>query len=107
MLQLGAVIGDGVPVILSLQILGNKVHRAGAIQGNPRNNILQIFRFQLLHKRLHAAAFQLEDTLGLSRPDGIQDLLVIIINVVHIQMDAVVFLHLPDCVADHSKGPET
>ena len=56
-LQLRTVVCHHASAVLSLNILGNKVHGAGTIEGNTRNNIFQVFRTKLLHEALHTAAF--------------------------------------------------
>ena len=84
LLQLRTVIGNRLRVILSPDVLGNEIHGAGPVQRDSRDDVLQIFRLQLLHEVLHAAAFQLEHALSLSRADGSIDCRIVIINLIHV-----------------------
>src|SRR3989339_1134209 len=59
-------IGDGAPALFTGDIIGDKVHRAGAVQGNHHDNVFNIGRFQLNQVSFHARRFKLENADGLS-----------------------------------------
>ena len=61
--------------------------------------------FQFLHKALHPRALKLEDTVSLSRPDVVQYLCIVIINLLHINRRIFLSRH-PDSVLDHSQGTQ-
>ena len=48
MFKLGTVVNNAGPVVLALDVLWNKIHRARAVQRDTRYNILYGFGFQLL-----------------------------------------------------------
>ena len=103
--QLRAVIGNGRRVILSLDILRDKIHGARTVQGDPGNDVLQAVGFQLLHEALHPRAFELEDAVRLPCADIVQHLCVIVINLLHINGGLFRPRHLHR-VLDHSQRPE-
>ena len=71
---------DTVCMVLSFDILRNKVHGAWAVQRNSCNNVLQILGFQLLHEAGHPCTFQLEHSICLSSSQHLIYILIIIIN---------------------------
>ena len=85
-LQLRAVIFDRIRAIFSPDILRNKIHRPRTIQGNSRDHIFQALWFQFLHEVLHSRTFQLEHSIRMTCSKRIQYLLIIIINMLHIQL---------------------
>ena len=48
------------------EILGNGIHRPGAVEGNQRDDIFQIFRLHTDQQLRHAAGFQLEQPYRLT-----------------------------------------
>ena len=102
-LQLWCLIRYQIRIILTLDIAWNKVHRTWSIQGNTGNDIFQILRFEFFHEVLHALTFQLEHTICLACSKGRQYLLVIIINLVHINDDSMCFFHIADCILDYGQ----
>ena len=106
-LQLRAVIGNASCIILSLNILRNEIHGAGAVQGNPRDNILQAFRLQFFHKISHSAAFQLEHPICFSLTQHFINLFIFIINVVNIQFHALVLFRQLHCILDNRQGSKS
>ena len=105
-LQLRALIGHGVPVVLSLDIPGDEVHGARTVKGKARNNIVDGFRLKLLHEAGHAGRLQLEHACRIPPGDHLVDLRVSVIDPVDIDMDAVIPFRLDLGVFDHRKGPE-
>ena len=103
-LQLRTVVVDGVRTVLAADILGNKVHRAWAVQGNSGDYILKAMWLQFFHESFHSAAFQLEHTVSTTCSKRIQHFLVIIIYLLHIKGYAVIFLYIFYCVVDYSQG---
>ena len=91
-------------MIFSPDILRNKIHRTGTIQGNACNNILQTLRLQLLHEILHTRTFQLEHTICLTGSQRIQHCFIIVINMIHINLTAMSLLGHPHSILDHSQG---
>ena len=106
-LQLGTGIGNRMMLVLSHNIFRNKIHGAGTIQGNSRDNILQILRLQLLHEILHAGTFQLEHPFCLSCSDGSQYLRVIIINIIDINPLSRAFLNIIYRIMDNRQGSQS
>ena len=106
-LQLRAIIVDGVWAVLAADVLGNKIHRAWAVQGNSGNYILQAMWLQFFHESFHSAALQLEHTVCTSGSKRIQHFLVVIIYFLHIKGYAVIFLYIFYCVVDYSQGSKT
>ena len=86
--QLWTVIGDMVRVVLAFNIFGDKVHGPRPVQGDSRDDVLQAAGLQLLHKGLHARAFQLEDAFRMACAQRSQDCLIIIVNGFHTQRTA-------------------
>ena len=107
MLQLRAVIPDCPRIGFSFDVQRNEIHWARTVQGNPSNHVLQILRFQLLHKAFHAAAFQLEHALVLAGADGGEHFLIIIVDPVHIQMEAPALLQKAHRVLNHRQSPQS
>ena len=105
--QLRTVIGNRWAIIFSLEISGNEIHRSRTIQRNSRNDILQIFRLQLFHKAFHSRTFQLKDSITFSRANGCQNVLIIIINCFHVQVNAISSLHLLCRILNHSQSSKT
>ena len=103
-LQLRTIIVDGVWTVLAADILGNKVHRAWAVQGNSGDYILKAMWLQFFHESFHSAALQLEHTVSTTCSKRIQHFLVIIIYLLHIKGYAVIFLYIFYCVVDYSQG---
>ena len=106
-LQLRAIIVDGVWAVLAADILGNKIHRTWAVQGNSGDYILQAMRLQFFHKALHSATLQLEHTVCTSGSKRIQHFLVVVIYFLHIKREAVVFLYIFYCIIDNCKSSKT
>ena len=104
MLQLRAIIGYSHLIILTLQIFGYKVHRAGTVQGNACDNILQVFRLKLLHEALHSRAFQLEHSLCPSGSNRVQHLPVIKINLVYVNRNTKILFHKPYRILNDRQG---
>ena len=93
-------------VILSLDVFGDEVHGARAVQGNPGDDVLQVLGPQLLHEPPHPPAFQLEHAVGLSGADGRQDLGIVVIDVVDIDMLIFGLFHESHRVRDHGQRPQ-
>ena len=106
-LQLRAVVGDELRVVFPLDVLGDKVHGARAVQGDPGNDVLQALRLQLLHEALHPGTLKLEDAVRLSGPNGIQHRFVIVINAVYVDFLPRAPAGQLHRVLDHSQGPKT
>ena len=77
-------IGNIPFTVFPFDIFGDKIHGARTIQGNPRNDVFQVLRFQFLHESFHAPAFYLEDPFIPARADGLQHSPVVVIHTVHI-----------------------
>ena len=105
-LQLRAVIGDGLRIILALDIFRDKIHRARPVKGYSRDHVLQAARFQLLHKALHPAAFQLEHAVRPAGADGRKHRLIVIVDGVNVDEDARASLHHLHRVLDHRQSAQ-
>ena len=103
--QLRAVISNGRRVVLSLDVLGDKIHGARTVQGNAGDDIFQAVGLQFLHEALHPRALELEDTVRLPCADIVQHLCVIVIDLLHINGGLFLPRHLHR-VLDHSQRPE-
>ena len=93
--KLRTIVCDGRSVVLSPDILRNKVHGSRTVQRDTCDDILKAVGFKLLHEAFHSRAFQLENAVRLSGSDIIQNLRIIIINLFHID----VWIFLP-CHSD-------
>ena len=62
-LQFRAGVVDRAAVVFARYVLRNEVHGTGAVEGDACDDILEVFRPQLFHEILHAAGFQLENTV--------------------------------------------
>ncbi len=100
-LQLGTGIAGLSAVVLALDVLGNKIHGAGTIQGNTCHYIFKILRAQFLHEAFHAAALQLEDPLRPACADVGQHFGIIEVDVIHVQFDPPGLFHKAHRVPDH------
>ena len=105
-LQLRALVADGIPVVLSLQVPRDKVHGARTVEGDACDNVLQRGGLQLLHEALHPSAFQLEHALGLAAADHLHDLRVIEVDLQHVDVLPAGFRGCLRSVLDHCQGPE-
>ena len=105
-LKLRAQIGDACRIVLPFDIPGDKIHGAGTVQGNACNDILQVPGLKLLHEVLHPAAFQLEHAVGSSGADGIQDSLVVEINIIDIQADILILFYQLYRILDYRQGTQ-
>ena len=74
------IIGHGLRMVLSFDVLRNKIHRSRTVQGDSGDDVFQAFGFQLLHEVLHAAAFQLEHTFRLAGADHFQYFRIVVID---------------------------
>ena len=106
-LQLRTVVVDGVRTVFATDVLGDKVHRSRAVQGNSGDYILQAVWFQLFHEALHSTALQLKNTICTAGSKGIQHFLVVVIYFLHIKREAVVFLYIFYCIIDNCKSSKT
>ena len=60
--QQGMFIFYFIRMLFIFYIARNLIHRSRSVKRNPGYNIFKILRFKPFHKRLHAAAFKLENT---------------------------------------------
>src|SRR5699024_1820850 len=97
---------DTVCMVLSFDILRNKVHGAWAVQRNSCNDVLQILAFQLLHETGHPCTFQLEHSICLSSSQHLIYILIIIINMIDIQGNSLISLSQFYCILDDCQGSE-
>ena len=104
LLQLGTVVGDALRVILTLDILGNEVHGARAVQGDTGDDVLHALWFQLLHESLHAAAFQLEHAIGPAGSKRSVDCRIVIIDFIDVNSLSGSLGRHTDRVLDHRQG---
>ena len=105
--QLRCHVHDFVWIVLTLDIIRDKIHRSRTIQGNTGHNVLEILRLQLLHKVLHSRRLQLEHALGLTGSDEIQHGLIVEINVVNIHIDTGGCLNILYGILQHGKCPKS
>ncbi len=98
--ELRARISDIRMVIFSSDISRDKIHWPRAVKGDSCNHVLKILRFELLHKVFHALTFQLEHAVRLSGSEGSKHLLVIVVNVIHIDVDSGRFFHIIHGILD-------
>ena len=62
---------------LDVDVLGNVVHRAGAVERHQRDQVLEAVGLQLAQHVAHARAFQLEHPGRLAAPDHVEGLVVV------------------------------
>ena len=92
--------------VFPFDIFGDKVHGPGAVQGDTGDQILQAAGLQLLHKLLHAAAFQLEHAFRFPLADHIINRRVIFRKIIHIQLHAVDTLNFLHRRLDDRQGAQ-
>ena len=91
-------------MVLTLNILRDKVHRAGTVQGDTCHHILQILGTQFLHEALHPPTFQLKHAFRSAGADGSQYFRVIIVDGIHINVSAGGIFNKLDRIMDHGQG---
>ena len=103
-LKLRTVVGNLLTRVLTLNVIWNEIHRAWTVKGNTGDNILDRMRLKLFHEVLHAGRFQLKNALAFTCRNHIHNSLVIVINLIHVKLLAVVFLHKLNSIIYNSKS---
>ena len=72
-------------VAFALDIVGNKLHGPGTIEGNSRYYVFKTVRFEVFHHPLHSPAFQLKHCVGVSRSNKLEHVGVVILAILEIE----------------------
>ena len=93
-----------IRIFLSENIVGNKIHGAGAVKRHTRNDVIEVGGLQAFHKIHHSAGFQLKNTCAISFGNHSVDLIILIIQLIHIKMNSVIFFYKTNGILYHREG---
>ena len=95
-----------VRMLLVLDVLRDRVHRARTVQSDARDNILEAGRPEVLHEVRHASALELEHALGVAVCYQLIYFRVVITHLRPVYGDTVVLLDHAQSVSDDRKVTE-
>ena len=93
-----------IRIFLSENIVGNKVHGSRAVKRHAGNDVIEVGRLQAFHKIHHAAGFQLKNPCAISFGNHSVDLIILIIQLIHIKMNSVIFFYKTNGILYHREG---
>ena len=105
-LELGMQVVNRTGVVFALDIAGDGIHRAGAIERNGGDDIFEILRLHVGEKAAHAAGFELEHAVRLALGDHIVHGLIVQRDILGLHIHARV-AHEVERVADDGQRAQT
>ena len=97
---------DALRIVLIFDVIGNGVHRAGAVQRNARDDIFESRRTQVAHKAFHAGTFKLEHGVGIPRPYEVVRAGIFVTELVEVKHPSRRFLYVIHRLFDIGQGNE-